>query len=239
MRALIATAAAAAALLAAAGPAGAVQTAEFKVTFKGVQTNTWDHSYTPQFACDVGLEGSGKETWRFWSSKPSRIRAIRTPRGVFLTGPRGPATVLLGGRLTRAGHLNVIPGAVCAEGDGTGGTSNAPPDCGRIQTNGFVNLEFDSRRRSLLTLAIPGETGQRGSSHVFENCPTRGDSWPNLLAYDGRAQRIGQRLPASDLFEHGKSIVVARGRKVLQRPTGTSTTTVRWEVSFTRIGAAR
>jgi hypothetical protein len=233
MRGLI-WAAAAAALLTAAGPAGAAEIAEFKVTMKGVQKNTWEYKHTPQSACDVGLEGNGKETWSFWSSKPARIRAIRTRSGVFLVGRGGPARLFLQGRVRRDGTMSVTPGSVCSEGDGTGGPASEPPDCGTQDLASFVEPVF--RKRSFLVIDdhVDRENGA-GHNDPFRNCPARGTSWPDMLSIDDRHREIGQTLPAEDLFGHGKSIVIARGRYVSRASYGTSTTTIRWEVSFTRI----
>jgi hypothetical protein len=38
------------------------------------------------------------------------------------------------------------------------------------------------------------------------------------------------------LFKHGKNIVIARGREVVSTGETTSTTTIRWALSLTRIG---
>jgi hypothetical protein len=243
MRRLVtALAATGALLLAAAAPAGAAQVADFKVEVKGVQKNTWERKYAPQFACDVGLDGSGKETWRFRSEKPVRMRAIRTRRGVFFVGRRGSSMVPLTGTVTRTGTMNVISGAVCAEGDGTGGQSTEPPKCGTEVLASWVNLEYDSERPSVLTLDDPvdHEGDKGGGDTFFPNCPYAGMVWPNMLSADWRTHRpIGQRLPADDLFGHGKSIVIARGRLHGSSNGLTTTTTIRWEVSLTRIGGAR
>jgi hypothetical protein len=50
---------------------------------------------------------------------------------------------------------------------------------------------------------------------------------------------IAGQLPARDLFAHGKNITIGRGVDRYLTPDTSATTTVRWSLSFTRVGARR
>jgi hypothetical protein len=70
----------------------------------------------------------------------------------------------------------------------------------------------------------------------WENCPTgSSDQFPQLMAWDGQDRRIGQSLPADDLFRYGKSIVVARGSKTQRVPEASAYSDITWTASFTRV----
>jgi hypothetical protein len=68
----------------------------------------------------------------------------------------------------------------------------------------------------------------------FQRCPHLGGGWPYLLNEDDAGKTVGQDLPVQELFDNGKTIIIARGTKT---ETGevTSTTKIRWELSFTRV----
>lgn len=221
---------AAAPSLASAAPTDA-RSGRFRVELEGVQRTTWETRHAPQFACDVAIEGSGTETVAF-RSPPTIVDVSAFGRTVVLRRGRGPATIDLAATITRRGELTETGGEICSDGDGTGGQPQAP-DCGRRRSQLAVDLRHSGGRRALVTvepsLAAPLDT--------FAACPEGGTSWPSLLTRDDRGRAIGQRLPAADLFEHGKSIVVARGRETYLDLDTTATTTIRWALSFTRIDA--
>jgi hypothetical protein len=144
--ALIAAAAAAAP---AANAAPQFQTGKFRAELEGVQKTTWQTNHVKQFACDVNMTGSGRETVRF-DAKPAVVT------------------------ISRFGNSTPI-----------------------------VMIE---RKQ------------------------------PTLLDRDvDRSRMIGQRLPVRELFDHGKHIVIAKGREVERTAESSSTTTIRWTLSLTRV----
>ena len=234
-RTILPLAMAVAAALGAAVPADAAsrfQTGKFKVELEGVQKTTWQTKHVKQFDCDVNIDGQGTETVRF-RSRPAVVTVARfgasTP---ILMIKRKQAILDLRSRITRQGAIETSGGKVCSHGDGTGGTPPSP-DCGTKRSTLFAELTYDARHKSLIgleqSLAMP--------LGPFRNCPASGTSWPSLLDYDGpRSRMIGQRLPVRSLFRHGKNIVIGRGRDVQANGGDSSTTTIRWTLSLTRLG---
>ena len=208
-----------------------VRIAEFDVRLKGVQTTSWEKHHIAEGECDVPIDGSGSETYRFRTSKPLRVRAIRTGAGVFLTARDRTAKLRLTGALRRVGRMEVGEGAPCAEGDGTGYPTPNPPDCGTKKARTTVEIGFLSSRRPDWLVLSEGD-----GYDPFDNCPTGSpDQFPQLMAWDGQDRRIGQSLPAEDLFRYGKSIVIARGSKTQRVPEASAQTDITWTASFTRV----
>lgn len=220
-------------IAAAATPAAAAtRPASFDVELSGVQKTTWEKHHIAEGGCDVSIDGRGSETYRF-QSRRLRVRAIRSPGGVLLIAGRGPARLRLSGTVTRAGEVLVGPGEVCSEGTGGGSPTPAPPDCGTRRVKGVVEIGFSVRPNDLLVIS----DGLLDGRDVFRNCPTgASDQFPALMGMTDRGRRIGQRLPARDLFGHGKNVVIARGSKSVRGGELTSTTSIRWTASFTRVG---
>ena len=67
---------------AAAAPADArVRVADFDVTVKGVQKNTWtQNDPAHEHLCDPLVTGAGSETYSFRSRRPQRVRAVMAGR---------------------------------------------------------------------------------------------------------------------------------------------------------------
>jgi hypothetical protein len=218
----------------AARPAAAsarFQTGRFRVELEGVQRTTWETHHVKQFACDVNIDGHGTETVRF-RSRPAvlTVGSFGDSTPVLLIG-RKPAILDLRSRITRNGVLDSSGGEVCSYGDGTGGAP-PPPDCGTKRSTLFAELTYDSQRPGVIGLdqALVTPLGP------FRNCPSGGTSWPALFDHHVDTSRmIGQRLPARELFHHGKHIVIARGREQQNTAGDRSTTTIRWTLSLTRI----
>jgi hypothetical protein len=220
-------------LAAVAAPAAQAAPPRFDVELSGVQTTTWEKHHISEGGCDVPMDGSGAETYRFRSQR-LRVQAIRSPGGVLIVAGRGPALLRLSGTVTRSGHILVGPGEICSEGDGTGTPPPPPPDCGTKRVKGAVEIGFSTRPSDLLVIS----DGLLHGSDVFRNCPTgASDQFPALLGADDHGRRIGRRLPARDLFTHGQNIVLARGTKSVTNGELTSTTTIRWSASFKRVTA--
>ena len=221
------------ALAAAAAPAsGAVRTAELTVELQGVQKTTWEHHHLAEGGCDVPIDGSGSETYRFHSAK-LRIRAYRTPSGVVLSALTGEPLLRLTGTVQRHGTVTVGRGEVCSSGDGTGEPAPRPPDCGTRTVRSTAAIGFATRPDDLVVVA----PGLDLPADPFVNCATgTSTQFPNMLAFDDAARHIGRRLPARDLFRFGQNLVVARGSRTQQGREATSSTSIRWTATFTRVG---
>jgi hypothetical protein len=235
MRKHLAVAGAAALSLALAAPAAAepFRSGKFRVELKGVQTTTWEAHHATQFECDVNIDGSGTEKVRF-RSRPAVVSVRRLGRSsALIMRGRDVATLDLDASITRQGSIETRGGAVCSDGDG-GGDAPAAPDCGAKRSRLSVELRYLPGRRQLIgiqpDLAVP--------LGPFATCPVGGTAWPLLLDRSGATGRpVGARLPVDDLFRHGKNIVIARGREVQEDADDRSTTAIRWELSFTRMGS--
>jgi hypothetical protein len=229
--ALLTLGAGATATAATAAPAP-VQMAEFTVRVEGVQRTSWEHHHISEGGCDVPIDGSGSETYRFRSGT-LRVTAYRTASGLQLSGARGEPVLRLNGTVDRQGRMLVGPGEVCSYGDGTA-EAPAPlaPDCGTRPVRSTAAIGFAVRPGDLVVL-VPGLELPRDP---YANCPTGSSSqYPGLLAFDDAAKQIGRRLPARDLFAYGQHVVVARGSHTQRGGERFSTTAIRWAATFTRV----
>jgi hypothetical protein len=208
-----------------------VRAAELTVQLEGVQKTTWEKHHFSEGGCDVAIDGSGSETYRFRSPK-LRVHAYRTPAGVALVGAKGEPLLRLAGTVRRQGTIAVGAGEICSYGDGTGeATQPAPPDCGTRQVSGTAALGFGGRADGLVIIA----PGLDEPKDPFVNCPTgTRDQFPNLLTRSDAGQ-IGRRLPGRDLFRYGQNIVVARGTRSYRDSETSVSTSIRWTATFTRV----
>lgn len=226
-----------AALLAAAAAAppataGAPRMADIAVEIEGVQRTTWESHHVAINDCDVSSDGSGAETYRFRSRRVV-VRAVGLPNGSVLFTRRGrPAVLPLTGTVTRSGTvLKATAGLACAAGDGTGMPTPVPPDCGTRRVTNAVELAFGVRVRDRLEIS-DGDPAR----DPFAACPSGApEQFPTIMAWDGEDRRIGRRLPARDLFGYGRNIVLASGTRTRSASELTSSTTVRWTVTLTRV----
>ncbi|WP_372788032.1 hypothetical protein [Paraconexibacter sp.] len=226
---VLATAVAVPVALAAPGPADArVRMATFDVQVEGRQTTTWQKHHVADGPCDVDMHGSGSETFRF-RSKTLRVTAFWTGKRVELVGPHGAAELVLRGTARRSGQIHTGEGEPCGSGDGDIAIPSPPPDCGTKTASSTVELAYFYGARERIVLS--GGDGY----DPFNNCPGGAPQAPYLLTHDGKGTRIGQRLPHRDLFRYGKSIVVARGKRLQRLPDTTTNTDIRWTVSFKRV----
>ena len=220
-----------------AAPAAAktpfVQQGKFRVQVEGVQKTTWTHQHAKQFDCDSNSVGSGKETVRF-KSKAEVVKIFKFGRStpIVMQGKRGKAILDLRSKITRNGTRTESGGKVCSYGDGNG-TAPKAPDCGTKRSVLFADLDYLSGRKDVIglqqSLALP--------LGPFYNCPVGGTSWPSLLDRDvNKSRDIGTKLPARELFRYGKHIVIGKGREKQANAEDSSTTTIRWELTLTRLG---
>jgi hypothetical protein len=223
----------------AAAPAEAQTTfprASFNVLVEGVQTTTWATDHDDPFgACGAYFKGSGRERMTFKTAKPVRVRATKIGRYLTFTIGRRPASFLARAVINRSGTLTVTPHpGECAGGGGGGSPTQPPPDCGRKVSSIDIALQQSFRRRTAIVLADGGLTPLVN----YRNCPASGTVYPNLLTTTTGGRPVEASMPASDLLDpdQRKHITIGRGTFV-SNGGGTSTrTTVRWTVTFTRIG---
>jgi hypothetical protein len=221
--------------LAIAAPAGAatgVRTAELTIQLEGVQKTTWEKHHSSEGGCDVPIDGSGSETYRFRSAK-LRVRAYWTSSGVVLSGLKGEPLLRLSGSVQRHGTIVVGPGEVCSYGDGTGEAPiPVPPDCGTRRITSTAAIGFAGKPDDLVIIA----PGLDAPTDPFANCPIgASEQFPNLLAFDDASRHIGRRLPARDVFRYGQNLVVARGTRTSRGGDTTASTSIRWTATFTRV----
>lgn len=219
-----------------AAAAAPVQMAQFTVRVEGVQRTSWEHHHISEGGCDVPIDGSGSETFRFRSGT-LRATVYRTASGLQLSGPRGEPVLKLKGTVERQGRVNVGPGEICSYGDGTDEPpAPLPSDCGTRPVRSTAAIGFGVRPGDLVVL-VPGIDLPRDP---YANCPTgAAEQYPQLLAFDDAAKQIGRRLPARDLFAYGQHVVVGRGTRTQRGGERFSTTSIRWTATFTRLGPNR
>ncbi|MBB4662228.1 hypothetical protein [Conexibacter arvalis] len=206
-----------------------VRTGLFKVELEGVQRTTWSTDWSSTEGCDLSVHGSGSETVRF-RSKPTTILVTWIGQTRVFTRGRAIGALDLAATITRHGSEQA-DGEVCSDGDGGG--APAAPDCGTKRSRRTVELGYPVRRSDVIAL----RTDHNVPLGPFRSCPTGGVSWPSLLdTHPVTGRVVGAALPIADLFRHGKNVVIARDRAVQDSGGDRSTTTIRWTLSFTRLG---
>jgi hypothetical protein len=244
MRTTLTTLAALAACAFVAAPAQAAnpanpfdyKSAKFKVEVEGVQTTAWTHSHTKQFACDSNSKGEGTEVVRF-ASKPKVVQLFQigntTP--LFRNGRKIDAAIDLLSRITRRGTWSDWGADICSHGNGTGGETPPPPDCGTKRSKLYTDLRFSSAKKDFITL----EQSLVLPLGPFRNCPVAGLSWPSFLDRTDKGE-VGRRLPVRTLFgRNRKHIVVVTARKEHRDAEDWYRTTIRYSIALTRIGAVK
>jgi hypothetical protein len=212
----------------AAAAAPKVRKGTFKVELEGVQRTSWTSELHSTEGCDLSIKGAGGETIRF-RSKPTTVAVTwMGPTRVILRG-RSVASLDLAATIRRHGNVD-SSGEICSDGDG-GGVPEAP-DCGTRRSRRTVELGWPVRRSDLIAIT-PDFNAPLGP---FRTCPSGGISWPTLLDQRPDGRLVGVQLPIADLFRHGKNVVIATDKVVEAENGEQSTTTIRWTLSFTRVG---
>ena len=209
-----------------------VRSASFRVELEGVQRTTWTVDRNDTDGCDLWTRGGGSETVRF-RSKPTTVTATWIGQTRVFTRGRETASLDLAATIARQGSVQ-SGGETCSDGDGGGEVPT--PDCGTRRSRRTVELTYPRRGRDLIAL----RTDHNVPLGPFETCPSGGVSWPSLLdAHPVTTKLVGADLPVADLFRYGKNVVIAKDRAVQDVAGERSTTTIRWTLSFTRIGGRR
>ncbi len=223
----------------AASPAAAknpfgYKSASFKVEVQGVQTNAWKTDHASHGGCDVDIHGSGTEVVRF-QSKPKVVKLYQfgntTP--LFLnTGKRYDKYIDLESKITRRGSIQTGAGQICSYGDGTGGTTPKPPDCGTKHSRWYAELNYSPSKKDFLTL----EQSLVVPLGPFRNCPSGSGAWPSLLDRTAKGP-VGRRLPARDLFGSNQQHAIrAAAREEYTSTEDWHQTTIQYTIKLTRVG---
>jgi hypothetical protein len=211
----------------------------FKVTVDGVQRTTWSTKHVGTGGCDGSYTGSGTERVRFTSSavkvQATHIKGLSTP---ILGVPNAHREPILKLRGTVARQ-----GAIQHAGDGDGGCGGGvdqdpiAPDCGTKRFRGMkmpVSYKLAVKPKEQIDLRT------EPIDDPFRRCPAGGYSFPSLMQ-SNNGELIRTDLPSDELFDEklGKIIVIARGKEQETTGDGRWVTTVRWVVTFERIGGRK
>ena len=238
IRALLGALSLLAALPAAAQAAKPLETQRFKVSIKGVQTTAWSYDVPGGGLCDPSGSGEGTEVLRFATTKPQTIDAIRySPTYVLFGGSEDAGELVARAKVTRHGMSVEGPlDPTCV--DRRGGGEIGTPDCGTKHTSLNLMLSYESfgkpRGITLRNHTIP-------TPDPFLRCSTGGVAFPTLLDRTTNGKSIASHWPVDEVMDRrvGKTIVIGRGRKVVEDATSRQETTIRWEVTLRRIGRVR
>jgi hypothetical protein len=226
------------------GPAGAVtsgngyQSARFKIEIKGVQDTVHRRTHKAASTCDINDFSVSRERLSFRSVKPvvvfaGYMRGDTNPQ-FFRTGRQLgiPTTATVRRSFTPAISA---PVAGCEDNGGPDdGEQPTPPDCGTKTVKPWVvNLQYSlTKKNGLLLSAGEGED-------PYENCPGSSPMFPILLVEGSghKGKYITADLSPDELFDpqFEKWISVAEGSAKNSSEDWSTRTTVRWEVSFTRL----
>jgi hypothetical protein len=236
----------------------ALHQARFLVKFEGTEHTTWNlpkyqtaqDCYRTRF-----FEAGGDETWHVGSLGEQKLlvhgngAATQYQIGSWQLNHGSTSGGLLAhGQLSRSHHETPSLGA------GTCGVTMkpldwddpvAPLDCGTRLLNYEVNLGWNGKAAADITPdVVLGENGIREKTG-FDNCPLARpenvpvDSWPPAT---GHIMSKGKRLPN---FWGKQKELVATGRDswtastMIQTGKETSTVTIDWKLTFTRVGGAK
>jgi hypothetical protein len=226
-----------------ATPAGAAtygngfQLSKFKVEIKGVQTMVQQRTHAAANECDISDSSSGSEKVSFRTTKPIYITATHMKgesNPEFFSGRQlaiPTKAVVKRSYTTRIGQP-----AIPCEDNGGGVDTVYQPDCGTRVVQPFeVRLQYAREKQNALLLSA------YGGEDPYERCSGAGSfmTFPNLLVEKSgdRGNYIYADLSQDELFdpEFQKWISIAEGSRKEQSADYWVKTSIRWEVSFTRL----
>ncbi len=237
----LALCAAVAAALALAAPAGAAtygngyKLSKFKVEVKGWQKMVQQRHHLAEDECDISDFTGGSEKFSFATQRPIYLVASH------LKGQQNPEffstkqiAIPTKAKVTRSYTPRITVPAVPCEDNGGGVETTYKPDCGTKTVMPFeVRLQYADRRKGALLLS-----SYHSVEDPFERCPGSAYmSFPNLLVEKARQKFIYADLSQDELFDPNfrKWISIAEGTRKERSGDHWVTTTVHWEVSFTRL----
>jgi hypothetical protein len=215
------------------------KSAKFRIEVKGWQKTVQQHTHEAEDRCDVSDYSSGTERLTFRTVKPIVITAAKIPgldNPEFFGGRRlGIPTQAIINRSFTPRRDTSLP-EDC--GDNGGGAEETPQDCGRRVRNPWkLELGYIEKHRNLLGLSYSG-----GLTDPYANCP--GAGYPATFPFIaenrglyGRGAPIAAQLSQAELFDRNfrKWISIANGVYKQRNADWWATTTLHWEVSFTRL----
>jgi hypothetical protein len=229
-------------ILALAAPANAdtysngFKLSKFKVEVKGWQKMVQQNSHQSENECDGDDFSSGSEMLNFRTTKPMVITAYYSPgqdNPEFFAGKRlGIPTKATIKRSYTPRRTMSFPEECGANGGGVDTVTQ--PDCGTKTASPFqVNLQYSRTKKNGLLLS-----SESTIEDPFKECPGAGlQSFPWLIVEDTKNRYITADLSQKELFDpkFQKWISIAEGTDKTLNSRGWVKTTVRWEVSFTRL----
>jgi hypothetical protein len=248
-----------AATLALASPAAAERTAKFTVAFEGTAHTTWNvPAYQAQQDCyrTTMVDGHGEETWHVASTGTNKVLAqsngyaTQFQYGSWkLNDPRYQNGMKAKGQVARSYVMNTnFTAGTCGVTMKPLGWDDPPvdkPDCGTLLIDFDVQLGNTGLRALELTPdVLVGRHGVRekvGFDHcdLFAPKQTQAGTWPVATGRPEAKQR-GRLKPIRGWFD-GQKEIVASGRdryadvQAHSNGTVTTTTTIEWKMTFTRV----
>ena len=209
---------------------------KFKVEVKGWQKMVQQNSHLAEDECDGDDFSSGSETLSFRTTKPIVINAYYSPgqdNPEFFAGRQlGIPTKATVTRSYTPRRTTTFPEGCGANGGGVDEVTQA--DCGTKRVSPFqVNLQYARSKKNGLLLS-----SESSIEDPFMNCPGAGiQNFPWLIVEDSKGRYITADLSQKELFDpkFQKWISIAQGTYKSRSSRGWAKTTVRWEVSFTRL----
>jgi hypothetical protein len=228
-----------------AGPAGAadyttgVKVAKFRVEVKGVQNAELHRTQEASEPCGVGDFSIGRERLTFHTTKPVVITAFDAPGGgfnpEFFAGRQLSIPTVATVERSFTPAISAPHDPACGDNGGADpGAEETRPDCGRRHVRFPVNLQYGRNATDglLLSSGLTDET-------TFTDCPQPApvESFPWLLVEDTAGKYIYAQLSQKELFDpdYRKWISIANGSRKAESAAEWHRTTIRWEVSFTRL----
>jgi hypothetical protein len=212
------------------------KTAKFRIEVSGVQTTAWKVDQpTSNGTCEVGYKGNGTEVVRFASKKPlvATATSYSASDPSFRVGKQFNAILSMPGKVTRHSDFSMW-GTDCTDGDGKGGKTPDPPDCGQKKTTVDGEVKFENGRLMVddppsdLFVPLP----------LFRNCHVEGTAFPDLLWRTG-GNAIGKPLSGRKLFSRKSRTITVGRRDVYQDAHAWHETTLKYTVSLTRVGKVK
>jgi hypothetical protein len=199
---------------------------DYRVSVKGTQTTTWTSEDAFVAHCLDGERGEGSQTVTFRSKAMPMHAYDGMPQPFFFKpGDRGDLELSLSGTVERRA------GVTCA-------APGWEPEAGDCASKPFHNLKVNPRYLYGRNRIVLDQAYGDGVAD-FEACPILGDEWPLLLEQDSHGTPVGKDLKATRLFGRRRTVLVATATAKRTGAAYTSTTTIRWELTFTRLKKTR
>jgi hypothetical protein len=231
LAALLAVALLAAAFCASA-QAGKYEQATFKAEVKGVQTYHGDYHHKSTGPCDPSIDEVTEERAKFVSLKPVKLTITKLPQLKEPVITSGVKQLRLPTKAkVKRSHSNSVGSIAPGCPDNGGGVPGGPgPDCGTRVIQPFY-MSVDYYKPEHVELQPEDNAG----SDPYERCG--GGKFPTIISGETFGRRSSAELPLDEVFDEkiGKLITIGAGNSDLPWSEGTEETSIRWELSLTRV----